>query len=316
MTVERVATNSQAQYLLSQITKANAALDVTQAQVASGMVSTDYAGIGDKTASLEAARSAAARADAYSTNTQLAVTQTDLQDTQLTTLSSLAEQLKEAISTAAGNGDGTGLMTTAQDIFQQASSILNSTDSNGNYIYAGEQGNTKPFTATSLSDLTTGTVSSFFQNGTQKASVLVGDGQSVQIGVLASDVGTQLMTALQNLQNADSPSGSLDASLTSTQISDLTDNVLPSAATAYTDLNTATAANGETYTRLQDDVTTQQSMSTLYKGFVSDIEDVDMTTAATNLSQNQVALQAALEVTAKLGQLSLLNYLPTTTSTG
>jgi flagellar hook-associated protein 3 FlgL len=314
MTVDRVTTNTQSQYLLSQIMKANVALDTTQAQIASGKVSTDYAGIGDKTAALEGARAAAARTDAYATNTQLAVTQTDLQDTQLTTLSSLAEQLKTAISTAVGNSDGTGLMTTAQDIFQQASSILNSTDANGNYIYGGGQGNTKPFTATSLSDLATGTVSSFFQNGTQKTSVLVGDGQSVQIGVLASDIGTQLMTALQSLQNADSPSGSLDGSLTSTQTADLTNNILPSATTAYTDLNTATAANGETYSRLQDDVTAQQSLSTLYKGFVSDIEDADMTQAATKLSLNQTALQAALEVSAKLGQLSLLNYLPTTTT--
>jgi len=62
MTVERVATNAQSQYLLSQIMKANTALDTTQAQVASGKVSSDYLGIGDKTASLEAARAAAARA--------------------------------------------------------------------------------------------------------------------------------------------------------------------------------------------------------------------------------------------------------------
>jgi flagellar hook-associated protein 3 FlgL len=316
MTVDRVATNAQSQYLLSQIMKANTALDTTQAQVASGMVSSDYVGIGDKTASLEAARSAAARADAYASNTQLAVTQTDLQDTQLTTLSSLAEQLKEAISTATGNGDGTGLMTTAQDIFQQASSILNSTDSNGNYIYGGGQGNSTPFTATSLSDLASASVSSFFQNGSQKKSVLVGDGQSVQIGVLASDIGTELMTALQNLANADSPSGSLDGSLTSAQTDNLTSSVLPSATQAYSDLNTATATNGETYNRLTDSVTTQQSQSTLYKGFVSDIEDVDMTQAVTNLNQNQVALQAALEVTAQLGQLSLLNYLPAPTTTG
>jgi flagellar hook-associated protein 3 FlgL len=131
--------------------------------------------------------------------------------------------------------------------------------------------------------------------------------------VLASDIGTELMTALQNLANADSPSGSLDSSLTSDQVTDLTSNVLPLATQAYTDLNTATAANGDTYNRLTDAVTNQQSLSTLYQTFVSDIEDVDMTTAAVNLSQAQTALQAALEVTAKLGDLSLLNYLPTST---
>jgi len=316
MTVERVATSAQSQNMLSQIMKANKTLDTVTAQVSTGKVSTDYSGIGDKTAALEGARAAAARADAYATNTQLAVTQTDLQDTQLTTLSSLAEQLKEAISTAAGNGDGSGLMTTAQDIFQQASSILNSTDSNGNYIYGGGRGDTKPFTATSLSDLTSSGVSSFFQNGSTKKSVLVGDGQSVQIGVLASDVGTELMTALQNLANADSPSGSLDNSLTDDQVSTLSGTVLSSATTAYTDLNGVTAANGDTYSRLQDVVTNQQSLSTLYKGFVSDIEDADMTQASVNLSQAQTALQAALEVTSKLGQLSLLNYLPSSSSSG
>jgi flagellar hook-associated protein 3 FlgL len=314
MSVDRIATNTQAHYLLSQVMNANSALDTTQAQIASGKVSTDYVGIGDKTAALEAARAAAARADAYASNTQLAVTQTDLQDTQLTTLSSLAEQMKEAITTATGNADGSGLMATARAVFDQAASILNSADFNGNYIYGGGQGNAKPFTATALSDLAGGSVSSFFQNGTEKKSVLVGDGQSVQIGMLASDIGSQLMTALKNLVSADSPSGSLDGALTSAQATDLTDNVLPSATQAYTELNTTTAVNGDAYNRLGDAVTNQQSLSTLYKGFVSDIEDVDMTQAVTRLNQNQVALQAALAMTAKLGQLSLLNYLPATTT--
>jgi flagellin-like hook-associated protein FlgL len=35
-----------------------------------------------------------------------------------------------------------------------------------------------------------------------------------------------------------------------------------------------------------------------------------MGTAITQLNQNQVALQAAVQVTAQLSQVSLLNYLP------
>ena len=134
-------------------------------------------------------------------------------------------------------------------------------------------------------------------------------------GVLASDVGTQLMTALQNLAQQNQ-SSSLDGALTDTQVSGLTGSVQPEATAAYAGLNTATAANGDVYNHLQDAITSQTSLSTLYKGFVSDIEDVDMGKAVTNLNQNQVALQAALQVTAKLGQLSLLNYLPAATSTG
>ncbi len=314
MSVDRVATNSQAQCLLSQIMQANKALDKTQAQVSSGKVSDNYAGIGDKTAALEAARSAAARADAYATNTQLALTQTDLQDTQLTTLSGLAQQLQDAITTAAGDSDGTNLIATAQSIFEQASAILNSTDSNGNYIYGGQNSSTPPFTATSIDDLASGSISSFFANGNLAKTVQVSDGQTEQIGVLASDIGTELMTALNSLNQLDSPSGSLDGSLTSTQVSDLTDTVLPLANQATTDLNAATAANGNVYTSLQDSITNQQSLSTLYSGFVSDIEDVDMATALTNYNLDQVALQAALEVSANLNKISLLDYLPTSTS--
>jgi flagellar hook-associated protein 3 FlgL len=316
MSVDRVATSNQSQYFLSQIMKANKALDVTQEQVSSGKVSNNYAGIGDKTAALEVARAAAARADAYQTNTQLALTQTDLQDTQLTSLSDLASQLQTAIRTAAGNSDGTSLMDTAQTIFQQAESILNATDSNGNYLYGGQKSDTPPFTATSLAQLSSAPVSSFFVNGTVAKSVQVGDGQTQKIGVLASGIGKELMNALKSLYQADSPAGSLSGQLSDTQITALTGTVLPQATQAVTTLNTATAANGDNYSSLKDAVANQQSLSSLYGGFVSDIEDVNMAEALTNLNANQLALQAALTVTAKLSRLSLLNYLPLSSSGG
>ena len=319
MSVDRVATNNQTQYLLSQITQANKNLDQTQAQVSSGKVSNDYAGIGDKTAALEAARAAQARADAYQSNTQLALTQTDLQDTQLTTLSGLASQLQTAIQTAAGNSDGTNLMDTAQTIFQQASAILNSTDANGNYIYGGEKTDTAPFTATSMDAMCqTGNVSDYFVNGSVVKSVQVGDGQTQKIGVLASNVGVQLMQAIKDLWTANGGVNgtALSGQLTSTQANTLTSDALPDATSAATTLNSATAANGNAYKSLNDAITTQGSLSTLYQGFVSDIEDVDMAKALTNLNADQVALEAALTVTAKLGQLSLLNYMSTSSSTG
>jgi flagellar hook-associated protein 3 FlgL len=42
---------------------------------------------------------------------------------------------------------------------------------------------------------------------------------------------------------------------------------------------------------------------------VSDLESVDMGEAITRLNQNQVALQAALQVASQLNRLSLLNFL-------
>jgi flagellar hook-associated protein 3 FlgL len=314
MSVDRVANSSQSNYMLTQIGKANANLQQSQTQVSSGKVADTYAGIGGKTAALEGARAVVQKSQAYQDNTQLALTQTDLQDTQLTTLSSLASQLQSAVTSASGNSDGTNLMNTADGIFQQAASILNSTDSNGNYIYGGSATDKPPFTATQLSDLASpATVDTFFQNNSTKKTVQVGDGQTETIGVLASDIGTNLMTSLQALYDlAVAPTGSdtFSGQLTSTQTTDLTNQVLPSANTATTDLNYVTAINGDTYTSLQSSITNQQTINTLYTGFVSNIEDVDMAQALTNLSSDQTALQAVLTVTSKLNDMSLLNYLP------
>lgn len=311
MTIERVSTNNQTQLLLNQIMQASNQVDTSEAQVASGNVSSDYAGIGNKTAVLEAARTASERADAYQQNTQLAVTQADLQNTQLTSLSTLSENLRTAVSNALANNDATGLMAQVQNIFDQATQILNSKDSNGNYLYGGENDNTPPVTVNSLSQLATTPMANVFANGAQAKSVLVADGESVQVGVLASNVGTQLMQTLQDIAQFNAgASGNMTSGLTQAQASFLTSE-LPTAIAANQSLNTAAAANGFTFNQLQDAVTQQQSLSTLYKGFVSDIQDVDMGKAITNLNQNQVALQAALQVTSQLNKVSLLNYLPT-----
>lgn len=309
--IDRVATNNQAQYLLSQIMQANVALNNSQAQVASGKVSTDYAGIGNKTAMLEAARSASSRADAYQSATQLALTQVDQQDTQLTSVSGLADQLRQALTDAVANNDGSTLMDTASGIFDQLKQILNTQDSNGNYIYGGNNDNTPPISANSLSDLTSlSSASDAFANGSVARSVTVADGETVKIGVLASDAGQQLMQALKNVADFNAGSnGNLGTGLTQAQ-SDFLSGQIQTATDAGRDINNVAAANGNVYSQLQDASSQQQSLSTLYKGFTSDLEDVDMSQAITNLNQNQVALQAALQVTSQLNQISLLNYLP------
>jgi len=311
MTVERVATNAQAQYLLAGIMRATQAVNTSQQQIASGKVAQDYAGIGAKTSALEAARASAARADAYQSATQSALSQTDLQNTELTQLSDLAGQLKQALTGAIGNNDATGLMDQVQSIFDQASQILNAKDANGNYLFGGEKDDQPPFTAASLSDLAgLSSVSDAFSNGTQKKSVMVADGEPVQIGVLASDVGSQIMQTLKDIASFNAgANGNLSGPMSGAQ-SDFLVGEMPQATAAATGLNAATAANGDVYNRLNDALGQQQALSTLYQGFVSNIEDVDMGSAITQLNENQTALQAALQVTAQLGQISLLNYLP------
>lgn len=309
--IGRVATNNQAQILLSQLLQNESNLNKSQEQVASGKVANTYAGMGDKAAVLEAARSAQAHADAIGSATQLAVNQADLQDTQTTSLANLADQLRQAVTKAMADDDASTLMSQAQSIFDQAKQILNSKDANGNYLYGGEKDTTAPVNVDSLADLSElPNVSDAFSNGTIKKSVNIGGGQTVQVGMLASDLGTQLFQSLADIANFNSgANGPFSNTITNTQSSFLTTQV-QAAQTANQNLNNQVAANGFVYNHLNDVIDQQKSTSTLYKGFVQNLGDVDMGTAITQLNQNQVALQAAVQVTAQLSKVSLLNYLP------
>src|SRR5689334_15322482 len=100
MSIDRISTTAQTAYMLAQIQNAGNALDKVQEQIASGKNASTYAGFGDQAQVLTATISANARNSAYTGATKLAVTQTDLQDTQLASLSSLASALKKAISDA------------------------------------------------------------------------------------------------------------------------------------------------------------------------------------------------------------------------
>ncbi|HWY62171.1 MAG TPA: flagellin [Rhizomicrobium sp.] len=313
MSVDRVATAQQTAYFLSQINQAGAALDKTNQQIASGKVSNTYAGFGDQAQFLTATISAKALNDSYSTATTLATTQADIQDTQLTSLSALATQLKTAVSTAVANNDPSTLMSQVQNIFDQATGILNSKDANGDYIYSGGKTGTPPVTVSSLAALVAlPAVSGAFANGDNKKSVQVAAGQTVTFGVTASDVATGLMQSLKDIATFDAGgSGNFSGSVNLSQAQNtfLTGEIAP-IGTVAGNLNTVTAQNGFAYNQLKNATTQQTDLSTLYSGFISNMQDTNMAQAATQLSLNQTALQAALQVTSSLNHLSLLNFLP------
>jgi flagellar hook-associated protein 3 FlgL len=309
MSIDRVGTNASSQVLLAQIRKQQADLDQTSAQVSSGKVSDSYSGYDTKTALMEASRSKSAQADADAATAKGALNQLDLQDTQLSQLSDIANNVRDALSTAVSNGDASGLMDELSSYYQQAVQILN--DKNGNsYTYGGQNSDTAPVTAASLSDLASlSDVSDAFANSTQARSVRIGDGQTVQTGVLASNVATDLFSMLQGIAQYDQGSnGSFGSSLTQDQKDFLQSQISVATSAAQTVTDQA-SANGTRYKQVQDAVDYLNASSTLYKNFTSSIEDADMGQASVQLTNNQTALKASYQVISTLNKTSLLDYL-------
>ena len=313
MSIDRVATAQQSSYFLSQINQAGVRLDDINRQIASGVVAETYAGFGDQAQVLQATISAHGRNEAYARATTLAATQADLQNTQLTALSDLTAQLKKVVADAVANNDPRVLMAQVESVFSQTVTILNSKDANGDYIYSGGRTDTAPVGISTLSQLIAlPSAAASFTNGFDKKAVQVGDGQSVVFGVAASEVATGLMQALKDIATFDAtPAGNFDAStnLSGAQASFLTGQITATDTVAQ-GLVAVTARNGNIFKQLEAVQEQQTSMKTLYAGFIDKIQNTNMAEAATQLSLNQTALQAALQVTATLNQLSLLNYLP------
>lgn len=307
MTIDRIGTASSTQMMLSRIQKAEIAVDTANRQVSTGNVSDTYSGYGDKTAVMEIARSATEHADANIAAAQQAASRLDLQDTQLSQLSSIADQVRQTLTSGAANQDATALMNQMDGFFAQATEILNAKDSSG-YIFGGDKNQTPPLTVSTLSDLAAlPSVASAFANGNIKTTMRIGDTQTIQVGVLASDIGTQLMSLFQQVAqfNAGTP---FSAATTPAQQTFL-ESTIQTATNATEGINQVSAVNGISYQMTQNTMTRLQATSSVYKSFVSNIQNVDMPTALSQLNQDQIALQASFQVTSTLNKLSLLNYL-------
>jgi len=312
MSIDRIGTAANAQFVLAQMRAAENSMNVANQQVASGKLSLTYSGYAGKTASLEGARTAAARADADLSTAQAASQRLDLQNTLLSQLSDLANDVRSAISNAVATGNGSSLDTEMQGFYDRAVQILNAKDGDS-YVFGGENDSQPPVTAATLSDLAAlPSASAAFANGTSTKSVRIGQSQTVQTGMLASDLGGQLFSLFQSVTQFDQgASGPFGDQLTGPQSDFLTTNIKTSADVAN-GINVQMGTNGSRYQQVQDAMDQLNANATVSKTFVSNIEDVDMADAVSKLNLSQVAFQASLQVTAKLNQVTLLDYLPIT----
>jgi flagellar hook-associated protein 3 FlgL len=307
MTIDRIGTAANAQLMLAQIQKSEVTLNTDNQQVVTGKVANTYSGYGSQAAVMESARSAAARADANVAAAQQASSRLDLQDTQLSQLSDLTDQVRQALTKASADQDATSLMTQMQGFFNEASQILNSKDGNG-YIFGGDNNQVPPVNVSTLSDLAAlPSAAAAFSNGTMKTTVRLGDSQTVQVGVLASDLGTQLFSLLQQVAQFDT-SDSFGSKTDAAQQSFL-ESTIQTATNVNQDVNEQSAANGINYQMVQNTTTRLQATSGVYKDFVSNVQNVDMAGALSKLSQDQIALQASFQVTSTLNKMSLLDYM-------
>ncbi len=219
--------------------------------------------------------------------------------TALTGMSDIISQAKKtAGSITSGSNDQTDLNNVASQLEELKKQIvdLGNTQLGDQYIFAGFRNDTPPFSNADNNYGGTGDDINLEigQNSTEAVNItgdklLKGTGSYGSVDILKTF--DDLITAVKNNDVTGIQAGAANLDKAADQIT----NSVSDVAAKMTRLNSA-----------QTLIT--QNQNTL-ENMLSDTQNVDYTKAAVELTQQQTAFQAALSSTAKITQLSLLDYL-------
>lgn len=305
--------------LLSNSNSVRDQLENAQAQVASGLVSDSYSGLGTQARTSLSLAPAIAHQTVYSQNIDLAQGRLDLTQTSLTSISSIAAKFYAAVNTY-NPSDTTSVQTLASDArsaLQQIGDLLN-TKSGDIYVFAGQDTGNPPVPNTDPAVMGSALLSSTsgppFSStiGTAAPTIQVGPGQSVQVGLLANANTLATSTA--------SATGSFmrDTMTALAKLAGLGTSATPAAdvASARTTLSgsiSAMATEAGSLGNVQSGLTTRQaqlaSLTTSLKRQLSSAQDVDAAEAISRASLLKTQLEASYRIIADSRSMSLAKYL-------
>jgi flagellar hook-associated protein 3 FlgL len=281
----------------------------TQTQLSTSLQVVQPSDAPDKTSMITKLNTDIATQSNFTDTLKTVQTQLQAQDTAFQSVTTVLTKVKElTIQAANATLNSADRQTIALQITQlrdQILSIANSQDVNGNYIFAGAKVSTPAFlkNANGVIDY----------NGDQtRSSAQIGTSLKLQMNMPGSD-------AFVRVQRSDGKGGnvgvgffqSLGDLISAVQNSDQPN--IQRGLSELTNLNLGiTEANANVGTSLQavDSQTSILSEINLrLKSTLSDVQDLDYTTAITKMNKDQLALEAAQSSFAKISKLSLFTYM-------
>jgi len=258
---------------------------------------------------LTAMRSVQTRLGVFQDQNNLLADKLSTQDTGIMRVADAAQHIRQIMAEAIASGR---VDTLVEDIQAQMSNAVEGMNARygGKYLFAGGQVDTRPVTAQTLADLTSGPpIASFFKNDQFRVQAKLDEATNVATGVLADEIGTAMLTQLQTFEAFNQGgSGPFTGQMTAAQKTFL-EGQLAGWDTIRLDVTNVAAHNGTNQKRVDTvsaDLTTRQNS---LAGMIGDITDADMGEAAAALQQAQLSVQSAAYVFQALQQSSLINIL-------
>jgi len=281
----------------------NAALAKTQLQLATGrrMIRPSDDPVG--ATKVLPLRELTERINQFSKNADAAESRLSLGESALTGVTNVLARVMEltvqANSDSVGPQDRVSIALELRENLAEIMALANTTDSNGEYLFAGDNVNTVPFT-----ESPTGTFNYTGDNG--QRNVQIGEDRQIAVGDPGDDVFMNVSFSGGGNQSMFKTVYDYAVSLESNTTSPV---ILDDLQAAHENILSVRSALGARFNAIEshrefNDELVNQSQQTL-----SSIEDLDMAEAISRLNVQLLGLQASQQAFAQIQNLSLFNYL-------
>ena len=301
----RISTYAANQSALMDLMKAQKQMFEAQQQMTTGKLVQDLKGVGYQAEMLSSARAAKTQAESYEEAATRTEARLSAQDTALEHIAAATDSLRLAITTK----EGDYIMQQTREAFHEVVNALN-TQHAGTYVFAGTRSNVKPADVSDISDLIPmGTADEAFQNNQRKPQVQLDQGYNVEVGMLADDIGGEVMASFKRIAEFDAGANGPFTSPTTAAQEAFLQTEIQNVIAALDNLHMKVGENGAKQAHVENLKTNHVERQDFIKMTISDVEDADIAEAITRFEQAQTAVQVSAATFSSLNQVSLLNYL-------
>jgi len=184
-------------------------------------------------------------------------------------------------------------LTLAEEVSQLQEELLDlaNTQVDGKYLFAGYNDQTEPFSGTPVT-----------YNGTSDHIMIeINPGSTVAKNITGEELfmsPVNLFTTLEDLETELSSGNSADVSNMLTDLEDAAEQV-----------RTQQSTLGNISSRMDDMISMHENALLIIESTLSEHQDADLTNVLSEIAKMETALEATMQVTARVSSLSLMDYL-------
>ena len=284
-------------------------LATTQAQLSAAKQILSPSDAPDKAAAIQRLKGEIDRQDNNSKNLQVAMRRFRVEESALSTSLTLLDRLKELSLQAAndtlGPADRKAIAVEMRSIRDQLLGLGNTQDDSGNYIFSGTKVNVPAFAENANGQVQ-------YQGDQTQISIPAGNERQVQFTRSGTDVYSRVIrTDSQGATSSVSFFDAMDQMIDAVEASQTAgiQQGVGDLTQMHNNVSLALAKTGSDQATIDYQTQVIDETRLRLKSTLSEVEDLDYTSAVTRMNKEMMALQAAMGSFSKISGLSLFDYI-------